>query len=111
MHLSVHSISQILNLASPHIKRDTHSEAFSLLCTVEGGIACRFSTSDWTDASLNHLSEAIIDEVGWKVIEHSARREVLIRCTVPDAQPAKALCTIDRGDGPQPLPVQQEAED
>jgi hypothetical protein len=105
MYLSIQSIERILRLASMHVKRDAQSSAFSLLCTVDYGHACRFASSDWNDPSLSPLCEAILDEVGWKIVEHSARREVIIRCTVPHSIPENAQCTIDRGDGPQPLPV------
>jgi hypothetical protein len=110
MYFSFQSITRILRLASAHVKRDAHVSAFSLLCAVENGPACRFSSSDWTDPTLASLCDAIIDEIGWKVIEHSARREVLIRCIVPQSIPEQAQCTIDRGDGAQPLPVRNLEE-
>jgi hypothetical protein len=107
MYLSIESIERIVRLASMHVKRDAQSSAFSLLCTVDYGPACRFASSDWSDASLAPLCESILDEIGWKTVEHSARREVLIRCKVPQSIPEKAECTIDRGNGPQPLPVRK----
>ncbi len=110
MYLSVQSITRILRLASAHVKREAQPSAFSLLCTVEYGPACRFTSSDWTDSTLAPLCDALIDEIGWKVIEHSARREVLIRCTVPQSLAEQAQCTIDRGNGPQPLPVRNLEE-
>jgi len=111
MYLSVHSITRLLRLASFNMRREPQAPLFSLLCTVENGSACRFSSSDWSDLSLAPLCDDIVDEIGWKVIEHSARREVLIRCTVPQSIAEHAQCTIDRGDGPQPLPVRNTNED
>jgi hypothetical protein len=111
MYLSVHSITRLLRLAPLNVKREPHASVFSLLCTVENGSACRFTSSDWSDSSLAPLCDAIVDEIGWKVIEHSARREVLIRCTVPQSIAENAECTIDRGDGPQPLRVRDSNEE
>jgi hypothetical protein len=99
MHLTSSTIARILDTASRHIRRDLSGASFTLLCTVEEGPACRFVSSDWADQALVPLALRIVDEIGWKAIEHAARRQVVVRCTVPLASPAKARCECDRGDG------------
>ena len=99
MHLSRPTIAAILETASRHIRRDLSGASFTLLCTVEEGSACRFASSDWADQALAPLTLRIVDEIGWKAIEHSARRQVVVRCTVPAGDPARARCECDRGDG------------
>jgi hypothetical protein len=89
-------MAKILATRSPHIQQDLGGSSFTLLCTVEEGIACRFSTSDWGDPSLAPLRETIVEELGWKLVEHSARRQVIIRYL-------KGRCELDRGDGYQPV--------
>jgi len=103
MHLTSSTIASILETASPHIHCDRTGASFSLLCTVEEGIACRFTTSQWGDPSLVLLAQQIIDELGWNIVAHSLRRQVVLRCKVPGRDPAKARCECDRGDGFQPL--------
>lgn len=99
MHLTRSTIAAILETASRHIRRDLSGASFTILCTVEEGIACRFASSDWADQTLAPLGLRIVDEIGWKAIEHAARRQIVIRCTVPLAGPARARCECDRGDG------------
>jgi len=105
MHLSQATIKKILETPSPRIRRDARGASFTLLCTVEEGVACRFASSDWSDRSLVSVEQEIVDELGWKMVEHSARRQVVIRCLVPGGDPAKARCECDRGDGFFPLEV------
>ena len=105
MHLTNTTIAQIFSSASRHIRRDLLGASFTFLCTVEEGPACRFATADWADQSLAPLPQFIVDEIGWKAIEHAARRQVVVRCTVPLADPAHATCECDRGDGFAPLEV------
>jgi hypothetical protein len=107
MHLSRTTIAQILETGSQHIRRDFGGASFTLLCTVEEGAACRFASSDWADNSLAPLALRIIDELGWNVVEHSARRQIMVRCIVPGADPAKARCEYDRGDGFQALELME----
>ena len=99
MTLTQKTIGAILNTASPWIHSDAAETSFALVCTVEEGMACRFSQADWGDKSLQSLAPAIINELGWKSVEHSAQRQVLVRCTAPERNPARATCEIDRGDG------------
>jgi hypothetical protein len=80
------------------------STAFSLICTVEEGAACRFGPSGWNDPALAPLAQGIIDDLGWKIVEHSPRRQCVVRCF-----PAEERCEIDRGQGFVPLPVTGEA--
>jgi hypothetical protein len=87
------------------MKRRPGETAFTLICTVEEGMACRFAAGPWDDAWLELLIPALITELGWKNIEHSARREVVIRCTAPGNDPARAICEIDRGAGFAPLAI------
>ena len=105
MHLTHATISGILETASRHIRRDLLTASFTFLCTVEEGPACRFASSDWTDQALAPLTFRIVDEIGWKAIEHAVRRQVVVRGTVPLADPAQAKCECDRGDGFAPLEV------
>jgi hypothetical protein len=105
MHLSQTTIAAILDTGSRHIRRDLAVASFTFLCTVEEGCACRFATSDWSEQALMPLALRIVDEIGWKVVEYSARRQVVVRCTVPLADPARARCECDRGDGFVPLEV------
>jgi hypothetical protein len=105
MHLTRPTIAAILDTASRHIRRDLSGASFTILCTIEEGVACRFASSDWADQALAPFALRIVDEIGWKAIEHAARRQVVIRCTVPTANPARARCECDRGDGFFPLEV------
>jgi len=99
MHLTHTTITRILETASRHIRRDISGASFTILCTVEEGPACRFASADWADQALAPLALRIMDEIGWKAIEHAARRQVVVRCAVPLADPANAHCECDRGDG------------
>ena len=99
MHLTRATITRILETASRHIRRDLTGASFTILCTVEEGPACRFASADWSDQTLTPLVLTIVDEIGWKSIEHAARRQVVIRCTVPVVDPAGARLECDRGDG------------
>lgn len=96
MPLSQSTIAQILETASPHIRRDPAGPSFTLVCTVEEGIACRFASSNWADQSLAPLAFQIIDDLGWKTVEHASRRQILVRCT-------QDHCEWDRGDGFEPF--------
>jgi hypothetical protein len=96
------SISQILETRSPHIRMEGRNAVFQLLCSVEEGIGCRFLSARWRDTPLpRQLSEAIIDGLGWTLVEHAVRRQTVVRCTLPPSGPA--LCELDRGTGFQRL--------
>jgi hypothetical protein len=103
MPLSPGTIEQILQTASPHIRRDATGTSFTILCTVEEGRGCRFATSDWADESLAGLAQNVIDELGWKAVERSFRRQSIIRCVMPGADASTAKCEIDRGAGFEPM--------
>lgn len=105
MHLSAATIRQILATLSPHIRRDLTGATFTVLCTVEEGIACRFASSDWSDQTLAPIATQIVDELGWKMVEHSARGQVMLRCAIAAGDEAGPKCECDRGDGFQPIPV------
>lgn len=105
MHLSRDTVERILRSESPHLRRRGVVVSATLICTVEEGVACRFGTGDWNDAVLASLLAGMIQELGWKAIEHAARREAMIRCSAPDADPARATCEIDVGNGWEALPI------
>ncbi len=107
MKMSPKTIEAILQTASPWIHRNASEASFSIVCTVEEGTACRFSQAQWGDKTLDELAPVIIAQIGWKRIEHSAQRQVVLRCSVPGRDAARAKCEIDRGDGFVPVPVSQ----
>jgi len=105
MHLSQATIGKILGTASPHVRRDGVDALFTLVCTVEEGIACRFGSAAWWGEDLGPLATRIVDELGWKAVEHAARRQVVVRCVVPAGDPALTRCECDRGNGFEPIAV------
>lgn len=105
MHLSRDTVERILRSESPYLRRRSAEVSATLICTVEEGVACRFGRGDWNDAVLGSLLPRMIQELGWKAIEHSARREAVIRCSAPDGDVARAICEIDVGTGWETLPV------
>jgi hypothetical protein len=98
-------LAAILQAQSPHIRRDGASVSFTLVCTVEEGAGCRFAQAGLADHTLDPLAVNIVDELGWKAVEHAARRQVVLRCTIPGGDLARAACECDRGDGMVILPV------
>lgn len=108
MHLSRATVESLVRCVSPHVRTRSGNRAFTLVCTVEEGAACRFGPGEWGDPLLERIAPAVIDDLGWKEIEHSVRREVVIRCSAPDEDPMRAVCEIDRGDGFEPLVVVAE---
>jgi hypothetical protein len=105
MYLSMQTIEAILRLASPFIRRTGTESSFTLLLSVQEGVACRFAASTWTDQILSPLAPELISEIGWKTIEHSSRRQVVVRCSVPNSEALVANAEIDRGFGFEPLLV------
>ncbi len=105
LQLNRATIAQILGSGSPHLRRSPGGASFSLLCTVEEGAACRFTSSDWADQTLTPQAAGIIEGLGWSAVEQSARRQIVLRCYVPGSDPAKARCECDRGQGFEPLEV------
>lgn len=81
--------------------------AVTLICTVEGGLACRLVQDDWDEPALAPLTPRLIGEIGWKTIEHAAGRQAVIRCAIVD-DAAHAECRIDLGDGFEDLPVREQ---
>ena len=104
MQLSQSTIAAVLATESPDIRRDGAVTAFALTCSVDGAPACRFSTGSWNDPALAPIAERVVDEIGWKTIEHAPRHRILVRCETPDGAPARGRCWIDRGNGLEPLP-------
>jgi hypothetical protein len=82
--------------------------SFSILCTVEEGVACRFAGSDWTDGSLGPLAAAIVDELGWNIISRSPHRQVMLRCVAAGSDPARTRCECDAGDGYMQIDVTED---
>jgi hypothetical protein len=75
-------------------------ESVTIFCTVEGGLACRASDGPWDDPQFATFLQALVQDLGYKTIEHASRRQVTIRF-----QPAAAECQIDLGDGFIPVEV------
>jgi hypothetical protein len=109
MHLSAQSIRRVLACGSPHIRRDGASASFTLICTVEEGAGLRFGSGDWNDPALEELTSGIVEELGWKEVEHSARRQTVVRCTVPENDASRAACEADRGEGFEPIAMVRES--
>ena len=80
--------------------------AVTLVCTVEGGVACRLMQGDWDEPALTELTPRLVGEIGWKTIEHATGSRAVIRCAITgDAEHAD--CWIDLGDGFEDLPVRE----
>jgi hypothetical protein len=74
-----------------------------VICSVEGGVSCRFAAGGEVDAA---LAARLVEGIGYKLVEHAPRREALIRC-----RPDGTGCEIDLGDGYATLPVTGEPGD
>ncbi len=105
MRISQTILAAILDTGSKQIRRDFAGVQFTIVCTVEEGVACRFASSDWDDRTLAPLAARIADELGWRMIERAPRRQVVLRCAMPDAGIAAATCECDRGEGFQVVEV------
>jgi hypothetical protein len=81
--------------------------AVTLVCTVEGGLACRLARGDWDEPALTPLTARLIGEIGWKTIEHAAGCQAVIRCAI-EGDAAHAECRIELGDGFEDLPVREQ---
>lgn len=102
-------IEAILRLPSPYIRHTGGGSSFALILTVQEGLACRFAASTWTDQILAGVARDLVREVGWKVVEHASRRQVVLRCTVPKDDAGLATAEIDFGTGYVALPVVMSA--
>lgn len=109
MHLRMKTAEAILKLPSPFIRRRAGFAEFSLVLSLREGAACRFSASTWSDQMLTALAKDLLAEVGWKTVEHAARRQVVVKCRVPETRDA-AIAEIDCGDGFVNLPLLTEGE-
>jgi hypothetical protein len=105
MRISRSTLAAILRARSPHTRNDGARLSFTLICTVDEGAGCRFAQAGLADRTLDPLAATIVDELGWKAVEHAARRQVVLRCAIPDGDLARATCECDRGNGPVILPV------
>jgi hypothetical protein len=82
------------------------SGAVTVICTVEGGPACRLEPGDWDEPALAALTPRLVGEIGWKTIEHAPGRTAVIRCAIEGGS-GRAECRIDLGDGFRDLPVRE----
>lgn len=78
--------------------------AVTVICTVEGGVACRLAQGGWDDPALGPLAGLLIADLGYKTVEHAPRRQAVVRWA-----PGGASWEIDLGEGFMAAPV--EAED
>jgi hypothetical protein len=105
MTISPDVIQHIINGSSPHLRRDVAGISFTLVCTVEESVECRFGSGSWNDPDLLPICQRLVSDIGWKRLEWAAGRQVAIRCHARPDNPAGAACQIDLGDGWEPLPV------
>jgi hypothetical protein len=71
----------------------------TIICSVEGGGACRVAQGEWDDPALATVTQLLIGNIGWKTIEHAPARH--------DDHPD--TCCIDLGEGFAPLRVANES--
>jgi hypothetical protein len=108
MEISANLVAKIIALPSPYIQRWRNTIRFTLVLTVEEGIACRFSSASWADLLPDDIACEFVTQIGWKRIEHAPARITVIRCIVSNADPNQAQCQIDLGTGFEPLNIQIE---
>lgn len=101
--LSANTVSAILATRSPHIRISGEHAIFQILCNVEEGFGCRFSSARWNEPLPLELALSIVDGIGWKFAEHAARRQILLRCDASLPSGAPASWQFDRGDGFQTI--------
>ena len=105
MTISTAVIQHIVSGNSPHLRKDSGGVSFTLVCTVEEGIDCRFGGGSWNDPGLTPVCAGLVEGIGWKRLEYAAGRQAVIRCTATPTGPA--ACEIDLGDGWRPLPMSE----
>jgi hypothetical protein len=110
MHVRADLLAKLLSARSPQIQRHRGEVRFTLVCSAEEGVACRFAAGVWNDPLLEPLAEALVSQIGWKWIEHAPVRQVVVRCVVPVGAPERVQCSIDLGSGFEPLPVLADKE-
>ncbi len=81
------------------IERAVQAPRAQIICTVDEGIACRLAAASWRDSLLQPLAEALVDEIGWNVLEHAVRRQASLRLASPAAP------ELDLGEGYRPCTV------
>lgn len=108
MKISANLLAKIIVLPSPYIQRRPNAVRFTLVLTVEEGIACRFAAASWTDLLPDDIASELVTQIGWKRMEHAPARLAVIRCIVSNADPNQAQCQIDLGSGFEPLAIQAE---
>ena len=108
MKISASLVAKIIALPSPYIQRRSNTVRWTLVLTVEEGIACRFAAASWADFLPGAIASDLVTQIGWKCIEHAPARLAVIRCIVSNADPNQAQCQIDLGSGFEPLAIQTE---
>jgi len=99
------TLAAIVASRSPFLRVNATEASFTIVLTVDEGIACRFAQTDWKDTSLGGIARDLVEELGWKTVEYSAQRQVVLRCSVSTGDPGKSTCEIDRGDGFGPVSI------
>jgi len=107
MTISAHAIRHIISGTSTHVRQQTDGLFFTLVCTVEEGVAVRFGGGSWNDPDLLPICESLMNGIGWKHVEYATGRQAVIRCRAHPENVAGAVCHIDLGDGWEPLPVRE----
>jgi hypothetical protein len=97
--LSAETASAILDTKSPYIRMSGEDAVFQILCNVEEGITCRFTSARWSDPLPRTLAWRIVDDLGWKFVEHSVARQTVVRCALSPASRVLTQLACDRGDG------------
>ena len=110
MHVRADLLAKLLSIPSPQIQRLRGEARFTLICSAEEGVACRFAAGAWNDPLLEPIAEAVVSQIGWKWIEHAPARQVVVRCLIPAGAPERGQCSIDLGAGFVPLPVRADEE-
>ncbi len=110
MHVRADLVAKLLSIPSPQIHRQRDEARFTLICSAEEGITCRFAAGAWNDPLLEPLADSIVSQIGWKWIEHAPLRQVVVRCVAPACAPERAQCSIDLGSGFEPLPLLADKE-
>ena len=63
------------------VRRPDGGAQYAVICTVEGGRACRLVQGRWDDPKLDALARLLIDDLGYKTVEHAPHRQAVVRWT------------------------------
>jgi len=81
-------------LAALEALADAGRTPVTVICTVEGGVACRLLQGRWDDPRLQPLAGLLIADLGYKTVEHAPARQAVVRWT-----PGAAAWEVDLGEG------------